>query len=86
PLLGVLIYSVSIILILIPVGIPGNMGVREWVMTSLLVLVGLSGGEALALTLASSTITVFLNELIFGLAAYLILMGSSGSLSKDESF
>ncbi|MEM3371168.1 MAG: lysylphosphatidylglycerol synthase transmembrane domain-containing protein [Candidatus Korarchaeum sp.] len=86
PLLGVLIYSVSIILILIPVGIPGNMGVREWVMTSLLVLVGLSSGEALALTLASSTITVFLNELIFGLAAYLILMGSSGSPSKDESF
>ncbi|MCS7102563.1 MAG: flippase-like domain-containing protein [Candidatus Korarchaeum sp.] len=86
PLLGVLIYSVSIILILIPVGIPGNIGVREWVMTSLLMLVGLSSGEALALTLTSSTMTVFLNELIFGLAAYLILMGSSGSISKDKSF
>ncbi len=76
PLLGILIYSVSIIMILIPVGIPGNIGLREWVMTSLLVLVGLSSGEALALTLTSSTITVFLNELIFGLAAYLTSVGS----------
>ncbi|RDD54265.1 MAG: UPF0104 family protein [Candidatus Korarchaeota archaeon NZ13-K] len=86
PLLGILIYSVSIILILIPIGIPGNMGVREWVMTSLLVLMGLSGGDALALTLASSTITVFLNELIFGLAAYSILVTSQGPGNEGKSF
>lgn len=82
PLLGVLIYSVSIILILIPIGIPGNVGIREWVMTALLTTIGLSSGEALAITLTSSTITVFLNELFFGLLAYVILL-SSPSPSKS---
>ena len=79
PLLGILIYSVSIILILIPIGIPGNIGVREWVMTALLTIIGLSSGEALAITLTSSTITVFLNELFFGLLAYVILLSSPSS-------
>jgi uncharacterized protein (TIRG00374 family) len=82
PLLGILIYSVSIILILIPIGIPGNMGVREWVMTALLTIIGLSSGEALAITLTSSTITVFLNELFFGLLAYVVLLSSPRSKQK----
>jgi len=74
PLMGALIYSVSIILVLIPIGIPGNTGIREWTMTGLLSAIGLTKGEALALTLVSSTVTVFLNELMFGLIAYIILI------------
>ncbi len=74
PLMGILIYSVSIIMVLIPIGIPGNTGVREWVMTGLLSAMGFSKGDALAITLVSSTITVFLNELVFGFIAYLIVL------------
>ena len=72
--MGILIYSVSIIMVLIPIGIPGNTGVREWVMTGLLSAMGFSKGDALAITLVSSTITVFLNELVFGFIAYLIVL------------
>ncbi len=74
PLMGILIYSVSIIMVLIPIGIPGNTGVREWVMTGLLSAMGFSKGDALAITLVSSTITVFLNELVFGFIAYLLVL------------
>ncbi len=74
PLMGILIYSVSIIMVLIPIGIPGNTGIREWVMTGLLSAMGFSRGDALAITLVSSTITVFLNELVFGFIAYLLVL------------
>lgn len=74
PLMGVLIYSVSIILVLIPIGIPGNIGIREWVMAGLLSALGFSSGEALAITLVSSTLTVFLNELMFGFISYLLVL------------
>ncbi len=74
PLMGILIYSVSIIMVLIPIGIPGNTGVREWVMTGFLSAMGFSRGDALAITLVSSTITVFLNELVFGFIAYLLVL------------
>ncbi len=74
PLMGILIYSVSIIMVLIPIGIPGNTGIREWVMTGLLSAMGFNKGDALAITLVSSTITVFLNELVFGFIAYLLVL------------
>ncbi len=74
PFLGAFIYSVSIILVLIPIGIPGNTGVREWAMTGMLAALGISKEVALAITLLSSTITVFINELVFGLLAYLIML------------
>ncbi len=74
PFLGAFIYSVSIILVLIPIGIPGNTGVREWAMTGMLVALGIGKEAALAITLLSSTITVFINELVFGLIAYLIML------------
>lgn len=79
PLMGILIYSVSIILVLIPIGIPGNTGIREWVMTGLLSALGFGGKEALAITLVSSTITVFLNELVFGFLAYLLVLKETTS-------
>ncbi len=81
--LGTFIYSFSIIMILIPLGIPGNTGVREWAMTGLLVLVGIDKTVAGAVTILSSTLTVFLNELIFGFVCYLLVLRriskSSGS-------
>ncbi len=74
PLYGAFVYSVSIMLVLIPVGIPGNTGVREWALIALLSATGVSREVATVVTLMASTVSVFLNELISGMVAYLLAL------------
>ena len=78
PLYVAFVYSISIIMILVPLGIPGNTGVREWVMVLLLTSTGIEEGLALAITLLASTVVVFLNELIFGFFMYMLALKMVG--------
>jgi uncharacterized protein (TIRG00374 family) len=75
---GAFIYSFSILMVLIPLGIPGNTGVREWAMASLLMAMGVEKNAAIFVTIISSTITVFLNELLFGFICYIIALKRLG--------
>jgi len=75
---GAFIYSFSILMVLIPLGIPGNTGVREWAMASLLMAMGVEKNAAIFVTIISSTVTVFLNELLFGFICYIIAMKRAG--------
>ena len=75
---GAFIYSFSILMVLIPLGIPGNTGVREWAMASLLMAMGVEKNAAIFVTIISSTVTVFLNELLFGFICYIIILKKIG--------
>ncbi|HDI86029.1 MAG TPA: flippase-like domain-containing protein [Candidatus Korarchaeota archaeon] len=76
PLLaGVLVYSVNIIMLRLPLGIPGgNLGLREWASVGLLEALGLTREMAAAVTLVASDVIALLNQLTFGLLAYLIVL------------
>jgi len=76
PLLaGVLVYSVNMIMLRLPLGIPGgNIGLREWASVGLLEALGLTRELAAAVTLVASDVVALLNQTICGLLAYLYLL------------
>lgn len=76
PLLaGVLVYSVNIIMLRLPLGIPGgNIGLREWASVGLLEALGLTRELAAAVTLVASDVVALLNQTVCGLIAYLYVL------------
>jgi len=72
---GVLVYSVNIIMLRLPLGIPGgNLGLREWASVGLLEALGLTREMAAAVILVAADVITLMNQLIFGLLAYLIAL------------
>ncbi len=72
---GVLVYSVNIIMLRLPLGIPGgNLGLREWASVGLLEALGLTREMAAAVILVAADVVTLMNQLIFGLMAYLIAL------------
>ena len=73
-ILGILIHSINIIMLRLPIGIPANIGVREWASVELLEAFGVAKETAFIITLVAVDVVVLLNQLLVGLIAYLLLL------------
>jgi len=72
---GLFIYSLNVIIALMPIGIPGSLGVREGTMAFLLVTYGFNPEIAVTATILASTLAIFINQLIVGAIVYAYIMG-----------
>ena len=70
--LGLFLYSVIVIITIIPFGIPGDAGVRESVMSLTLISFGFEKSISTAVTILASTLSTFLNQTITGLVYFLL--------------
>ncbi len=69
--LGLFLYSVIVIITIIPFGIPGDAGVRESVMSLTLISFGFEKSISTTVTILASTLSTFLNQTLTGLVYFL---------------